>query len=272
MSRLYAMTALYMALVTTLVSLAVADEHRVAGEPWGSARGAIPSAVVSGYRGGVISLLRYHPPLVALALLAVQGCASPIPASPRHLPAPAPAAAAVAPPAAATTEAPPPVPPVTTADACKAEEHRQFDFWIGHWNLVVSTRKAKDSDEWVESPATNHIQSILAGCAIEESFRAEGPGSPWAGRSVSVYVAATKQWRQTWVDDQGSYLAFTGGMESGRMVLHGEPRQSNGKLVQMRMVFSDITANHITWTWERTTDGGATWTPAMIILYTRAAT
>ena len=55
------------------------------------------------------------------------------------------------------------------------------------------------------------------------------------------------------------------------MVLIGEPFRRDGKLVQMRMVFTDIAADRMTWRWERTADGGASWTPAMILEYRRAS-
>ena len=35
------------------------------------------------------------------------------------------------------------------------------------------------------------------------------------------------------------------------------------------MVFTDITAEHITWRWERVVDGGKAWQPTMIIEYRR---
>jgi hypothetical protein len=147
-------------------------------------------------------------------------------------------------------------------------ESRQLDFWIGDWDLKLKA-KSPTSDQWAEAKATNRIRSTLGGCVIEEDFRAEGPGSPWAGRSFSVYVPKQKRWRQTWVDDQGGYLAFTGGWADGKMTLDGEPQQREGKTIQMRMVFSDIGPDHITWTWERTEDGGKTWAPQLVIEYTR---
>jgi hypothetical protein len=105
----------------------------------------------------------------------------------------------------------------------------------------------------------------LSGCAIEESFHGEGPGAPWAGRSFSTWVPAAHQWRQTWVDDSGSYLAFRGGREGDTFVLLGEPMPDR----QMRMVFSKITADSIYWSWERGTEGGTEWAPVMTIAYTR---
>ncbi len=151
--------------------------------------------------------------------------------------------------------------------SCEAKEHRQFDFWIGTWDLVVRARKSPGSEAWDEAKATNDIRATHGGCVIEESFHADGPGNPWAGHSVSTFTKG--KWRQTWVDDQASYLPFVGEWKDGAMTLTGEPQSANGKPFQMRMVFSEITKNAIHWTWERTTDEGATWTPSMTIDYHR---
>lgn len=50
--------------------------------------------------------------------------------------------------------------------------------------------------------------------------------------SVSVYDGQTDRWRQTWVDDKGSYFALEGGMENGQMVLLSDSGY--------RMMFFDI--------------------------------
>lgn len=201
---------------------------------------------------------------LAAIVAAIAGCAAPAAQAPppTATKAPAPSDAPAKPePQASRPEAP--------SKACAAPEHRQFDFWIGEWDLVLRARKSPTSDEWSEATATNHIRSLLGGCVIEESFTAAGPESPWAGVSVSSYQPQTSKWRQTWVDDQGSYLAFAGGWQDGKMTLLGEPRVKEGKTIQMRMVFSEIRQDHIYWTWERTEDAGGAWTPMMTIRYTR---
>ncbi len=40
---------------------------------------------------------------------------------------------------------------------------------------------------------------------------------------------------------------------------------------EMRMVFLAVTATALRWGWQRTVDGGATWSPMMIIDYRRRA-
>ena len=151
---------------------------------------------------------------------------------------------------------------------CTAPEHRQFDFWLGDWDLKLRVRTAPDKEEWQEATATQKIESILGGCSISENFAADGPGTPWAGKSYSMWQPAQKQWRQTWVDDQGSYIALSGGLEDGVMTLYGEPVTKNGKTFRMRMVFLDVKKDTLRWEWQRQTDA-KTWQPMIVIDYKR---
>jgi hypothetical protein len=150
---------------------------------------------------------------------------------------------------------------------CASPEHRQFDFWIGDWDLEVRVRSAPEKDEWARARATQKIESILDGCTMQESFAADGPGSPWVGKSWSVWQPGQKKWRQTWVDDQGSYIALSGGVEDGVMTLYGEPVTRGGKTVRMRMVFLDVKPDSLRWEWQR--QEGTGWKPMMVIDYRR---
>ena len=166
-------------------------------------------------------------------------------------------------PPATPTRSPPPA-----SAACADPAFRQFDFWIGDWDVVVRARAAPDKEEWGEARGTQHIESILGGCVISENFAADGPQEPWAGKSYSTWQVKTQQWRQTWVDSQGSYLAFTGGLENGVMTLYGEPLARDGKRVQMRMIFLDVSRDAMRWEWQRSVEGGP-WTAMMRIAYRR---
>src|SRR5262245_27023963 len=106
----------------------------------------------------------------------------------------APATPAPTTPAAAT--------PSTPSPACAAPEYRQFDFWDGDWTLVVRARATPDGP-WGEAHGTQHVESILGGCATAEHFAADGPQAPWAGASYSSWQPAVGKWEQTWVDDSG---------------------------------------------------------------------
>lgn len=155
-------------------------------------------------------------------------------------------------------------------EQCTSPEHRQMDFWLGDWDAKVKARKAPQSDEWLEARGSNHIALADNGCTIVEEFHAEGPAAPWTGGSVSQYQPRQGRWRQTWIDEQNSYLAFTGGREAGDFALYGETATlPDGTQRQMRMVFSEIRPDSFKWRWEGTKDGGRTWRAEILIDYQR---
>lgn len=177
-------------------------------------------------------------------------------------------------PVAAVASSSTPAPSAASAPPCEEPERRALDFWIGDFDLVVRARKGPGSQEWGEAHGVSQIRSVLNGCSIEENFHADGPRAPWAGRSFSTYVPSQRRWRQTWVDDSGSYLSFQGGAEGGDFVLYGEPFDAAGQHVQMRMAFRDVTRDALRWSWERGTSSapGVTptdWSPMMTITYAR---
>lgn len=145
--------------------------------------------------------------------------------------------------------APPPKP-------CSAPEARQFDFWIGEWDVT-----------WQGGKATNTVRSILGGCVIEENFDGAADAK-LVGQSYSVYNANTGMWQQTWVDNNGGYLDFVGEFQDGKMTLWRDAERG-GKKFKQRMVFSDITDDSLLWSWERSDDDGATWKPTWVLNYTR---
>jgi Protein of unknown function (DUF1579) len=160
----------------------------------------------------------------------------------------------------APTAAPPAPPP------CSGPEFRQLDFWIGDWNLTHRARVARDKDQWEEGTATNSVRAILGGCVIEEHFEDKAQG--FQGQSASMYNPDKKIWQQTWVDNQNSYLVFTGGMENGRMIL-STPAMIGDHPGVKRMVFSNIKPDSFDWDWENTIDGGKTWVTMWKIHYAR---
>lgn len=143
--------------------------------------------------------------------------------------------------------------------ACDVPAARQFDFWVGTWTL-----------RWGEhGRGTNVIRRILGGCVIEETFQGRMPDGLFRGKSVSVYDAREQRWKQTWVDSEGSYLDFTGAFEDGRMILQRRAQRAGQSILQ-RMVWYNITDDQLDWNWEKSEDGGETWTTLWHIHYTRA--
>ncbi|HVT11373.1 MAG TPA: DUF1579 family protein [Fimbriimonadaceae bacterium] len=144
-------------------------------------------------------------------------------------------------------------------------ETHQFDFWVGEWKC--SGDSYGPDGKATRTEASNTITRDLGGHVVRENFRMNGLN----GSSVSVYDPSAKLWRQTWVDDQGGYIALTGSFEGGKMTLTTLPRPDRPK-ASSRMVFSNIKADSFDWDWETSRDAGRTWKLAWHLHYTRAKT
>ncbi len=141
---------------------------------------------------------------------------------------------------------------------CSAPGAREFDFWIGDWEL-----------SWEAGHGTNRVEKILGGCVIHEQFDGSGPGgNGLVGRSYSTYSPDRRSWRQTWVDNEGGYLDFDGGMQGDQMVMSRTARR-DGETFLQRMVWHNIGADTFDWNCERSDDGGKTWKPVWKVHYTR---
>ena len=134
--------------------------------------------------------------------------------------------------------------------ACKAAEYHQFDFWIGQWNVTLPNGKRA---------GVNHIEPILGGCALRETWSGAG-GSD--GTSYNSYDATRRRWHQTWVDNQGSLLLLEGTFADGRMILEGETVDTAGQKQRQRITWEETSPGHVRQLWESSSDGGATWTTA----------
>jgi hypothetical protein len=144
---------------------------------------------------------------------------------------------------------------------CDCAECHQFDFWIGKWKAEWENQDSTMSE------GKNIVNSILDGCVIEENF-IESPGMNFRGKSFSVYNHNHKIWQQTWVDTEGYYLLFTGGILNEKMILSRTVETTKGNLTQ-RMVFYNIHKDSFDWNWESSTDGGKNWKLNWKIKYTR---
>ncbi|HUG29080.1 MAG TPA: hypothetical protein VMQ65_01000 [Candidatus Limnocylindria bacterium] len=134
----------------------------------------------------------------------------------------------------------------------------ELDFWLGEWECT-----------WDGGHGTNRLSRILADKVILEEFEAapdpDGSGA-MQGRSWSVFDAGRGLWRQTWVDDQGSYFDLVGDTVDGSFAF-ARAAPERGPAARQRMVFRDVEADRFRWTWEFSPDDGATWVTRWEIAY-----
>jgi hypothetical protein len=159
---------------------------------------------------------------------------------------------------AAAEDAPKPA-PTTKPPACSAPEHRQFDFWIGDWDVTSGGKRAGQS----------HVEKILGGCVIFENWTGAG-GSE--GKSFNLYDATKKRWQQTWVDASGGLIEFHGELREGNMcyTTQSPTLGPDGQVLETlgRMTFFPQGAS-VRQLWEQSVDGGKTWIVAFDGLYSR---
>jgi hypothetical protein len=130
--------------------------------------------------------------------------------------------------------------------SCATPEFRQFDFWIGEWNVDQAGKPA----------GTSSIQLILDKCVILENWTGKGG---YSGKSFNLYNAASKQWNQYWVDNTGTAIVFKGEFKDGSIRMQSEGKNAQGKRQVSRMIFTPVAANRVRQVWEQSDDDGKTW-------------
>jgi hypothetical protein len=149
----------------------------------------------------------------------------------------------------------PPAPPAKPP-GCAAAPHRQFDFWLGEWEVTDAKGK---------TAGRNRIVALHDGCALQESWSGSGG---FTGTSLNAYDADRKTWHQTWVDNSGGVLQLEGRYADGRMVLAGESQDGGSKVMQ-RITWERLPDGRVRQLWESSKDGGTTWTVAFDGYYTK---
>lgn len=141
---------------------------------------------------------------------------------------------------------------------CSSDEFRQFDFWIGEWDVTAGDRSA----------GRNRISSILGGCVLLEEYT--GTNGGYEGKSFNTYDPNAGEWHQSWVDNQGLLLQLRGGLEDGRMVLSGKRIGPEGTPVIDRITWTPTEDGTVQQTWQVSGDDGETWNTAFDGTYSRS--
>jgi hypothetical protein len=137
---------------------------------------------------------------------------------------------------------------------CSSAEARQFDFWLGEWEVHAGGKLA----------GKNKISSASGGCALLEEY--EG-ASGYQGKSLNFYDTSTGKWQQVWVGSAGDILFLAGEYKDGKMMLQGESMQG-GKKVMDRITWHNNTAEGtVRQVWEKSSDEGKTWKTVFDGLY-----
>jgi hypothetical protein len=148
--------------------------------------------------------------------------------------------------------------------SCADAAHRQFDFWVGNWDVTGSKGE--------KVIGRSRVESRLDGCVVHEHWFGAG-GT--IGENFNVYNAATGHWEQFWVDNGGNRLYLVGGPIDGRMVLEGKRDAADagsGIAGRERIAWTPNADGTVRQLWESSKDDGRTWTVSFDGLYRKATT
>jgi len=146
-----------------------------------------------------------------------------------------------------------------TPPSCDSPLHRQFDFWLGEWEVHTVDGKLA---------GINRIEREYDGCVIHEKYAGT---RGFKGESLNTYDAARKVWHQTWVDNQGTLLVLEGGLRGEEMVLEGQAIATDGQRTRHRITWSPVANGSVRQHWE-STDEKNPWITVFDGRYTRKTT
>ncbi len=132
---------------------------------------------------------------------------------------------------------------------CTSEQHRQFDFWVGEWEVK------NPNDQVVGS---SKIELVANDCALLENWTS-AQGSE--GKSLNYYSILDQKWHQKWIGANGIPIEFSGSYDAEEKALKysGDGVGRGGVPLLNKLTFYQLSDDHVRQLWEQSTDEGKTW-------------
>jgi len=145
-----------------------------------------------------------------------------------------------------------------SADQCdglvSGNPERMYDFKLGNWNHQWQN-KTQDGGVF-EFGAVARVYTILGGDVLLDEQVAED----WKGITFRTYDPDNKKWIVRWLPSNSEFNAeISAGLEHCVPVERHQQVVGEGKLIQVRTSFTDITENSFEFHQDWSTDEGETW-------------
>ncbi|HKA23752.1 MAG TPA: tetratricopeptide repeat protein [Candidatus Eisenbacteria bacterium] len=128
-------------------------------------------------------------------------------------------------------------------------ESRQFDFWVGDWNV-----RSHAGGQFVGS---SHVDLILGDCVIFENWTGALGGT---GKSLNAWNPECSCWQQSWMDNTGHVTLYSDGhLVNDAMVLVAQKGGSGSPPGLRRLSFFHLGSDQVRQLAESSMDGGKTW-------------
>ena len=136
---------------------------------------------------------------------------------------------------------------------------REFDFWIGDWDVYPTGGS--------QIVGSSKVEMEAGGCFILENWTAIG--YPNTGKSMNFVDPATNKWKQVWVGSGGAVTEYVNGVYKDS-VMEFESSSSNAQgNTKIRFRFFNQGTNQVRQFQESSTDDGKTWSVNYDLTYVR---
>ncbi len=140
-----------------------------------------------------------------------------------------------------------------------------FDFEIGNWNIHLARLKDRlvGSTEWVKFDGTSVTRKVWDGRANLEEFETDSPMGHIEGLTMRTFNPQSKQWSIYWASSDDPDLGqpiqpMVGEFKNGRGEFYDQELWK-GRMVYVRFLWTDMTANSAHFEQSYSDDGGKTW-------------
>ena len=146
---------------------------------------------------------------------------------------------------------------------CATPEARQFDFWLGEWD--VSPSGSTSGATIAESSITLADQ----GCVVIEHWRPFGGAH---GHSLNSYDPTTQSWHQSWMSAAPLRTEYRGQFENGMMSFEAlTPLPGVPEGARSRMNFQALDADTVRQWGDQLNAGATDWVVTWDLTYRRRA-
>lgn len=157
------------------------------------------------------------------------------------------------------------------AEACQGAHYREFDFWIGDWDLT--NLRLQQDGSWLDAGSgTDRVFPVAGGCGIVELWDGYLGQNHIRGFSVRTYIPATGKWQLVlnWPQQNGGgFGSLEGEFTHGRGDFYTDFTGTDGTTGLTRYSFADVGHDTFRWNDGTSLDNGQTWRTAWITEFSR---
>ncbi len=164
-----------------------------------------------------------------------------------------------------------PVAAETGAQPPRDGQH-DFDFTFGTWKTHISRLQhpLTGSTTWIQLDGTKVVRKVWNGRAQLEEIEADGSTGHFEDLNLFLYNPQAHQWSLNFANSNDGTMGqpSIGEFKNGRGEFFDQ-QSFNGRAIQVRQVWSNITPDSHRFEQSFSDDGGKTWEPNFIAMLTR---